>query len=219
MGKTYHFVSSAEGFKEEGIASWYGLKFHGELTSNGETYNMYEMSAAHKNLPIPSYVKVTNKLNNRSVIVRVNDRGPFHKGRIIDLSYAAASRLDIVKNGTAPVAIEAITPPPPGAKDIVIGDSEAPISDLGRTQLAYFVQIAAFSKRTAIDDLKEKLETALPERSFFVGEDSKNGSVLYRLRMGPFQDKSEAEQNANAVANTGLASPLVIRRSYLAKQS
>ena len=216
-GKTYHLMSSAEGFTQEGIASWYGVKFHGELTSNGETYNMYEMSAAHKTLPLPAYVRVTNLRNNRSVIVRVNDRGPFHEGRIIDLSYAAANRLDVVKHGTAPVRIEAITPPPPGGSSSV--ESSGQGADLGRTQLAYFVQIAAFSKRQSIEALKTRLERALPSKQFFVGEDEKNGTPLYRLRMGPYQDKSRAETDASAVSATGLASPLVIRRSHLAKQS
>jgi rare lipoprotein A len=92
-----------------GIASWYGKKFHGHLTSNGEIYNMYGMSAAHKNLPLPTYLKVTNLANSKSVIVRVNDRGPFHQNRIIDLSYSAAYKLDMLKTGTAKVKISAIT--------------------------------------------------------------------------------------------------------------
>lgn len=107
LGQYYQVLDSAENFTEQGIASFYGEKFHGHLTSNGEIYNMYSMSAAHKHLPLPSYVKVTNLTNNRTVIVRVNDRGPFHEGRIIDLSYAAAYKLGI--SGTAPVKIEAIT--------------------------------------------------------------------------------------------------------------
>ena len=96
------------GYVEEGIASWYGKKFHGRLTSTREVYDMYELSAAHKSLPIPCYVKVTNLSNGKSLIVRVNDRGPFKKGRIIDLSYAAAKRLDIIEKGTARVFVEAI---------------------------------------------------------------------------------------------------------------
>ncbi|HAH03554.1 MAG TPA: septal ring lytic transglycosylase RlpA, partial [Vibrio sp.] len=96
-------------FTEKGKASWYGKKFHGHLTSNGEIYDMYSMSAAHKTLPIPSYVKVTNTDNNKTTIVRINDRGPFHEGRIIDLSYAAAYKLDVLRTGTANVEIEVIT--------------------------------------------------------------------------------------------------------------
>ena len=108
-GKRYYVRDTAQGYKERGIASWYGYKFHGNKTSNGEVYDMYSMTAAHKTLPLPSYVRVTNLDNGRSIIVRVNDRGPFAKGRIIDLSYVAARKLDIVKNGTGRVEVEAIT--------------------------------------------------------------------------------------------------------------
>lgn len=107
-GEDYKIVKETEGFTEKGKASWYGKKFHGHLTSNGEIYDMYSMSAAHKTLPIPSYVKVTNTDNNKTTIVRINDRGPFHEGRIIDLSYAAAYKLDVLRTGTANVEIEVI---------------------------------------------------------------------------------------------------------------
>jgi len=108
-GKHYQVLKSAKNFTQTGIASWYGRKFHGHLTSNGEIYDMYAMSAAHKNLPLPTYLKVVNNQNGRSVIVRVNDRGPFHQDRIIDLSYSAAYKLDMLKTGTANVTITAIT--------------------------------------------------------------------------------------------------------------
>lgn len=108
-GKHYPVLKSAENFSQTGIASWYGRKFHGHLTSNGEIYDMYAMSAAHKNLPLPTYLHVVNNSNGRSVIVRVNDRGPFHQSRIIDLSYSAAYKLDMLKTGTANVTITAIT--------------------------------------------------------------------------------------------------------------
>lgn len=109
FGKHYQVLASAKDFSQTGTASWYGKKFHGHLTSNGEIYDMYAMTAAHKNLPLPSYVKVVNNSNGRSVIVRVNDRGPFHQNRIIDLSYSAAHKLDMLKTGTANVTITAIT--------------------------------------------------------------------------------------------------------------
>jgi rare lipoprotein A len=107
-GKSYSVMASSLGFKERGLASWYGQKFHGHLTSNGETYDMYAMSAAHKSLPLPTYARITNLANNKTVIVRVNDRGPFHGDRVIDLSYAAASKLDYRKTGVAEVLVEAI---------------------------------------------------------------------------------------------------------------
>lgn len=110
LGKTYYVLKSAAGFTQTGRASWYGRQFHGRRTSSGEPYNMFKMTAAHKRLPIPSYVRVTNLDNGEQVIVRVNDRGPFHDGRIIDLSYVAARRLDIVSHGSAPVRIETVTP-------------------------------------------------------------------------------------------------------------
>ncbi len=110
LGETYSVMPESSGYTQTGKASWYGKKFHGHKTSNGEIYNMYKMSAAHKSLPIPSYVRVTNLANGRSGIVRVNDRGPFHSERIIDISYAAAVKLDVVRTGTAHVRIEAIEP-------------------------------------------------------------------------------------------------------------
>ena len=111
LGKQYYVMPNAQGYVATGTASWYGRKFHGHKTSNGEVYDMYKMSAAHKSLPLPTYLKVTNVDNNRQVVVRVNDRGPFHGDRMIDLSYAAASKLDMLSKGTANVRIEAIDPP------------------------------------------------------------------------------------------------------------
>lgn len=110
FGKTYYVLASSEGFTQRGTASWYGTKFHGNKTSNGETYDMYAMTAAHKSLPIPTYVEVRNLSNGKKIIVRVNDRGPFHDGRIIDLSYAAAAKLGTLTNGTSSVEIRAINP-------------------------------------------------------------------------------------------------------------
>ena len=109
-GKQYELLDMAEGYEQMGVASWYGQKFHGRLTSNGERYDMYALTAAHRYLPIPAYVRVTNLDNGRSVVVRVNDRGPFHDERMIDLSYAAAVKLDFVESGTARVHVVALTP-------------------------------------------------------------------------------------------------------------
>ena len=110
FGKRYYTLPSSKGYVEQGIASWYGTKFHGRRTSSGETYDMYAMTAAHKTLPLPTYARVTNKKNGRSIIVRINDRGPFHDNRIIDLSYAAATKLGIVTLGTGLVEVRAIDP-------------------------------------------------------------------------------------------------------------
>ena len=108
MGKTYYPLSSSEGYRRKGIASWYGDDFHGKKTANGEKYNMHDMTAAHPTLPLPTYVRVTHLENGKSIIVRVNDRGPFLRGRIIDLSYKAAKKLDMAEQGTAPVLLEAL---------------------------------------------------------------------------------------------------------------
>ena len=134
FGKRYYVLESAEEFKEKGIASWYGNKFHGNQTSNGEIYDMYAMTAAHKRLPIPSYVRVTYLNINRSVVVRVNDRGPFHEGRVIDLSFVAASKLGIDKVGTAPVEVVALK-----------SASAHPTLTAARAGESIAVQVGAFS--------------------------------------------------------------------------
>ena len=113
-GQDYEVWQDVENYRDEGLASWYGAKFHGFETSNGEVYDMYAMTAAHKNLPLPSFVRVTNKANGKQVVVRVNDRGPFHEGRVIDLSYAAAYKLGMLGTGTAPVSVELIKVSPNG---------------------------------------------------------------------------------------------------------
>ena len=113
FGKRYHVLASSDGYRERGIASWYGGSFHGRLTSNGERYDMHAMTAAHPSLPLPTWVEVTNLSNGKRVVVKVNDRGPFVGKRLIDLSYAAATKLDIVRDGTAPVEVRALAAPPP----------------------------------------------------------------------------------------------------------
>lgn len=191
FGKNYTVLPSAENFKETGIASFYGEKFHGHLTSNGEIYNMYGMSAAHKNLPLPSYVKVRNLDNNRTVTVRVNDRGPFHPGRIIDLSYSAAYKLGI--SGIANVEIEAITDFSPETKSspqLQVSQPSLPekVSTITPTQSNKrpFIQIfttrnptLANSISTALSSLHQIPVLALEEKG------------LYRLTMGPFESTSE----------------------------
>ncbi|MEA3192644.1 MAG: rare lipoprotein [Betaproteobacteria bacterium] len=110
LGKTYTPLTSVQSFRQRGLASWYGKKFHGQKTSSGEIYDMYKMTAAHPTLPIPSYVRVTRVANGKSVVVRINDRGPFHSSRVIDLSYAAAYKLGYIQAGSAEVTLEAIVP-------------------------------------------------------------------------------------------------------------
>ena len=184
-GKTYHVLPTAEGYKERGGASWYGAKFHGHKTSNGETYNMYQMSAAHKSLPLPTYAKVTNLDNGRSVIVRINDRGPFHEGRIIDLSYAAAKKLGYYSSGIAHVEVEAITvaqnpigssAPVAVAPKISNQDSALnvvkPAPDVANsavqkrplaTGYGYYIQVGAFSTASAAQLLKQRVDAETKE--------------------------------------------------------
>lgn len=109
-GKTYHPLTSSKNYRETGLASWYGTKFHGNSTSSGEPYDLYAMTAAHRTLPLPTYARVTNTRNGKSIIVKINDRGPFHSNRLIDLSYAAARKLGIYGHGTGHVTVEAIDP-------------------------------------------------------------------------------------------------------------
>ena len=176
-GIDYKVLSNALGFEQTGIASWYGKKFHGHLTSNGEIYDMYAMSAAHKNLPLPTYLKVTNIANNKSVIVRVNDRGPFHQSRIIDLSYSAAYKLDMLKTGTAKVKITAITEFGK-INPSQIAKQTHKVSSV--TQGKNYIQLFATSKL----ELAKKTANELSKKySQTVNYPEKNG--LYRIQIGP----------------------------------
>ena len=175
MGERYFVLNSAAGYKEQGRASWYGTKFHGRRTSSGEPYDMYQMTAAHKTLPLPTYVRVTRKSNGRSVIVRVNDRGPFHTGRIIDLSYAAAARLDLLKEGSAEVVVEALEPgaPPPA--------TATPFLELASTDdPIYAVAVREDAAGLGVG--------AVEIRSVEQGDD-----VRYRVLAGPFRDGASLE--------------------------
>ena len=180
FGKRYYVLDSAKDFRERGIASWYGNKFHGNKTSNGEIYDMYAMSAAHKRLPLPSYVRVTNLNNNRSVIVRVNDRGPFHKGRIIDLSYVAAHKLGIDKAGTAPVEVVALS----------VG-SNTSITTAERHDESIAVQVGAFSVRTSAERVRNELSRQF-NVTIGISEVYSQGKKLFRVRLGPFDNLNSA---------------------------
>lgn len=180
-GKHYKIIDDVQGFKEQGIASWYGRKFHGHLTSNGEYFDMFSMTAAHKSLPLPIYVKVTNLDNDRNAIVRVNDRGPFHPGRIIDLSYAAAYRLGVTKTGTANVEIEVVTPP------LAEGLNEAKPNKEAVSIEQLFVQVAATSSRESAEQLSQQLAIS-HQLNATISE--RNG--LHRVLLGPFTELEAA---------------------------
>jgi rare lipoprotein A len=202
FGKRYYVMDSSEGFKQKGLASWYGTKFHGQRASSGETYNMYAMTAAHKTLPLPTYVEVTNLKNGRKAVVKVNDRGPFHEGRIIDLSYAAATKLDVVATGTAPVEIRVINEK--GEPAVAVDDEY--VDENGKL----YVQIAAFSTEEhalrMIEDLRDK-----KFHSVRIHVDNNKGKLLYRVRIGPVPTDHVAEQVLAQLKEINLDNAKIIR--------
>jgi rare lipoprotein A len=188
MGKTYYVKDSSDGFRQKGIASWYGSKFHGRRTSSGEEYSMYSMTAAHKTLPIPVYVEVTNIDNGRVGIVKVNDRGPFHEGRIIDLSYAAATRLGVAQTGTANVKIRVVTPET--GKQRQGGDVSVKSSTAESDKL--YVQVAAFStEKSAIQHLEKLQGEGFFDVRLYL--ETKKGKTIYRVRIGPLPTEHVAK--------------------------
>lgn len=185
-GQTYRILKEVTDYKERGQASWYGKKFHGHKTANGEIYDMYSMSAAHKTLPLPSYVRVTNLDNGLSTIVRVNDRGPFYAGRIIDLSYAAAHKLDMLRSGVANVEIEVITLTPQ-------------VHQTNNTrQRQYVIQIMASQDKEKIRTLSQELSQKLATVSFV-----ESTSNHHRLMLGPFSDSLLAQATLEQVQQIG----------------
>jgi len=191
LGKRYFVMQSAAGYEERGVASWYGPGFHEASTSSGEQYNMYSMTAAHKTLPLPTYVQVTNLSNGRSIVVRVNDRGPFKSGRIIDLSYAAATKLDMVRDGTAFVEVKALLP----GEGIAPAAATSTVTTTATSNM--YVQAGAFG--TAAN--AERLSVQLHNRGFanvFVRDDVVKGRTLYRVRIGPV---AKVEDFDSVVAN------------------
>lgn len=197
FGRTYHVMDSAAGHTERGIASWYGSKFHGRRTSSGEIYDMYAMTAAHKSLPLPTYVRVTNLRNGRSVIVKVNDRGPFHDNRIIDLSYAAAAKLDILKEGTGLVEVTAIDPRrPEPARPQLVAAPAAGDADM-------YIQVGAFASRQNAESFRAQLNShALGQVTIQEGREA--DGVLYRVRIGPLAGVDDADRAAAGLERLGL---------------
>ena len=194
MGKTYEVLDTNYGYQQRGVASWYGTKFHGQLTSSHEKYNMHAMTAAHKSLPLPSYVRVRNLRNGKSVIVRVNDRGPFVDNRLIDLSYAAALKLDMITAGTSLVEVTAISfddPPVQPAPSVIVEErSEEPATEAAEEQdpAEYiFVQVGAFGDPENARRRFSLLRDVGLDRTF-VYEDRNTSPALYRVRIGPIAD-------------------------------
>lgn len=191
-GKRYHVLEDNSGFQQEGLASWYGKQFHGKRTSSGETYNMYEMTAAHKNLIIPTYVEVTNLENNKQVVVKVNDRGPFHEDRIIDLSYVAAKKLDIIGQGTASVQIRVVDSSKPPRRQL-FRTAGAPVSRTSQRSAGasnFFIQVGAFTQFKNADTLRKKLDFVTDEL-VKIKETVIGYKLFYRVRIGPFSSMNE----------------------------
>jgi rare lipoprotein A len=238
LGRSYHVMDSARGYKERGIASWYGEKFHGRATSSLEPYDMYAFTAAHKSLPLPTYVRVTNIENGRSVVVRVNDRGPFHGARIIDLSYAAAIKLGMHIKGTASVEVHALTPgeaepalasQPPQRSDhrprvpsagarVVTRPAPARAAPLPATPARVattgsasqtWLQVASFGNKDNAKRLVERLEQADVD-DVDIQRARVRGNKVWRVRIGPLQGRDIAERLAAQVRALGLGSPTVI---------
>jgi rare lipoprotein A len=196
LGRTYHVMGDSRGYKERGVASWYGTKFHGRRTSSGETYDMYAMTAAHKTLPLPTYVRVINLKNGREAVVKVNDRGPFHDNRVIDLSYAAATKLGITGTGTGLVEVQALDPamgmPRPTRNNIAIR-SDAPL----------FLQVGAFIDRNNAERLMARLRG--PMNNLVRIQMAVNfAQTVYRVQIGPMRTIDQADSASMQLAQLGI---------------
>tara|TARA_R110002110_G_scaffold40864_3_gene130330 strand:- start:1090 stop:1809 length:720 start_codon:yes stop_codon:yes gene_type:complete len=183
FGKQYWVLDTNEGYREQGIASWYGKKFHGHKTSNGEVYDMYGMSAAHKSLQLPSFVRITNLDNDKQVVVRVNDRGPFHDERLIDLSYAAAYKLEMLQQGTARVEIEVLNGASLRPAAAALASVTAP-QKVALELSSRFIQVGAFSSWSSAQSVKTRVGLLLREQRVSISRSAAQ-AVLYRVRIGP----------------------------------
>lgn len=205
-GKNYRVQASSDGHVERGLASWYGTKFHGRRTSSGEPYDLHGMTAAHKTLPLPTYVEVTNIKNGRKIVVKVNDRGPFHEGRIIDLSYAAAQKLGI--GSTAMVEIRAINPDAPPSVQVG-GGSETTTEAPPATPTRMYLQIGSFTNRNNAEQLRARLqETAAG--NIRISESKSKQNTIYRVRIGPLASAEETDRMAAKLNDTGIRNSQVV---------
>lgn len=233
-GETYHVMADATGYVDQGKASWYGKKFHGYATASGEIYDMYEMTAAHRSLPLPTYARVTNLDNGHSVIVKVNDRGPFHGNRLIDLSYAAAARLNILRGGTGRVRVEAIDPVAWQARHqgqqktqqvaampassssatapVTTAQPPAPVSanslpanDSTATGERLYLQVAALGSATSALELQARLQSELESPVRI-----ESGSRLHRVQVGPVSDRIALEALRRELSRVGYAESFAV---------
>lgn len=218
FGQTYTPVVNKDPFRQRGLASWYGKKFHGQPTASGEPYDMFAMTAAHKTLPIPSYAKVTNIANGKSVVVRINDRGPFHSNRIIDLSYAAAARIGIAAKGSGMVEVERVFKAPTGEAESVTAvaalPTPAPASVetplVNQEGAGIWLQLGAFSSEQGAQSFRDQVARDLP----WIHEpiDVSRGDGLTRVRLGPYRNREEASAIADKVRQSLGYSPALTNR-------
>ena len=199
LGRRYALLASPEGYVERGVASWYGPGFHGVSTSMGEPYDMYAMTAAHKTLPIPCYARVTNLVNGRSVVVRINDRGPFVANRLIDLSYTAAAKLDMLRAGTAMVEVRVVTPNDPQSQALT-RTTETPPPTL-------YVQAGAFAVPANAQGLQQRLQQA--GLTTAVVMPPAPGHHLFRVRVGPVSSVADFDAVAAKLATLGVPDALL----------
>ncbi|MEE8528418.1 MAG: septal ring lytic transglycosylase RlpA family protein, partial [Gammaproteobacteria bacterium] len=210
LGKRYEVMGSSYGYQERGVASWYGNKFHGRQTSSHERYDMYAMTAAHKSLPLPTYVRVRNLRNHKSVIVRVNDRGPFVANRIIDLSYSAALRLDMIRQGTSLVEVTAISfdkppdPPPVAPAPAEVKPEKAKAIAPEKTEADVYVQVGAFGDAENARRRFALLRTGGVGNAFVL-EDYSQSPALYRVRIGPIADVVQYDSLVVRLQNLGIS--------------
>lgn len=200
-GITYQVLTDAKGYNERGIASWYGRKFHGKRTSSGEPYDMYAMTAAHRSLPLPCYARVTNLQNGRSVVVKINDRGPFHDNRLIDLSYAAAVKLDITASGTGMVEVRVLDPQEPAAA------STPAVAQSGEPPRLY-MQLGAFAQMENAQRLAGKLKDQGYQPIISPTQTGKE--LLHRVRLGPLPSVDFADDLASKLLRLGFAQRQVV---------
>lgn len=216
LGRRYHVKNSAIGYDERGIASWYGTKFHEKLTSSREPYNMLAMTAAHKTLPLPTFVRVRNLENQREIVVKVNDRGPFADNRIIDLSYVAAKKLGMLKKGTAMVEVTAIDPrrphPQSSSDDATLSSIEHHLQSAShqlKVKPKLFLQVGAFQERDNAM-LRASQLRSLTRYPVNIVENFERGSTLFKVQVGPLKDVATSDWLAAQLIRNGLSKPLVV---------
>ena len=240
MGKTYTPMTSLQPYKARGIATWYGRRYHGKPTASGEIYDMYSMSAAHPTLPIPSYARVTNLANGKAVVVRVNDRGPFVDGRVIDLSYSAAHRIGVLAGGSAMVEVEAIIPdavgsvaaaprapasptpkpesgpvaavrePEPAATPLPVEPAPKPQLPVAAEPGGYYLQLGAFGSKDNADTFLGRMKAQLGSQPDALQVFARDG--LYRVQAGPYASQTEARQAAERMNQTLGLKPMVLSK-------